>query len=264
MSKRSKRKGGSLSQPAAKKNNTGEPNAGEEADELKGEPDSYTKKTENKEVEAYEEADEEADECKAERLATHRATLHRLNERGRSGSQSGSQNLNDLARAAACPCPSPVCLDERFYVNGELQGPALAAVVRYSYNLLQNSSFLREIFSPDCAWARLVASWVFSNGYLLNLGEIIELVSNIRSSLCSPETYCEKNKVQVDFAKVEDSLFDSKSHAEYPHCAMCLSPFAQGDDIKRVRDCRHIYHRTCLLQCADKNPTCPCCKSSLN
>ncbi|GLJ54742.1 hypothetical protein SUGI_1175880 [Cryptomeria japonica] len=47
-------------------------------------------------------------------------------------------------------------------------------------------------------------------------------------------------------------------------CAVCLSSFAQDDEIRKLCNCRHIFHRVCLDKWVDHHQTtCPLCRCSL-
>ncbi|CAL5442596.1 unnamed protein product [Camellia sinensis] len=45
-------------------------------------------------------------------------------------------------------------------------------------------------------------------------------------------------------------------------CAVCLYEFAGDDDIRRLSNCRHIFHRSCLDRWIDHgHRTCPLCRT---
>ncbi|KAJ8900526.1 hypothetical protein K2173_025303 [Erythroxylum novogranatense] len=46
-------------------------------------------------------------------------------------------------------------------------------------------------------------------------------------------------------------------------CAVCLYEFEGGDEIRRLKNCKHIFHRACLDPWMDHdNNTCPLCRTS--
>lgn len=47
-------------------------------------------------------------------------------------------------------------------------------------------------------------------------------------------------------------------------CPVCLSEFQQGQEIRLLPACKHVYHRKCLDQWLDyQHMTCPLCRTSL-
>ncbi|MBA0605174.1 hypothetical protein Godav_017776 [Gossypium davidsonii] len=46
-------------------------------------------------------------------------------------------------------------------------------------------------------------------------------------------------------------------------CAVCLYEFEGGEDIRWLRNCRHVFHRACLDRWMDHDQkTCPLCRTS--
>ncbi|XP_058105633.1 brassinosteroid-responsive RING protein 1-like [Magnolia sinica] len=47
-------------------------------------------------------------------------------------------------------------------------------------------------------------------------------------------------------------------------CLICLSEFEGGEEIRRLMNCKHLFHRSCLDRWMDCNhQTCPLCRSHL-
>ena len=47
-------------------------------------------------------------------------------------------------------------------------------------------------------------------------------------------------------------------------CAVCLYEFEEHDEIRRLRNCPHIFHRSCVDRWIDHDrKTCPLCRTSL-
>ncbi|XP_074321786.1 brassinosteroid-responsive RING protein 1-like [Silene latifolia] len=47
-------------------------------------------------------------------------------------------------------------------------------------------------------------------------------------------------------------------------CAVCLCEYEEGEEIRRMRNCRHVFHRSCVdswIDCDRK--TCPLCRKGL-
>ncbi|KAL6623379.1 hypothetical protein ACP70R_033258 [Stipagrostis hirtigluma subsp. patula] len=45
-------------------------------------------------------------------------------------------------------------------------------------------------------------------------------------------------------------------------CTVCLADYADGDELRRLPDCRHAFHRQCIDQWLRRRPTCPVCRAS--
>lgn len=46
------------------------------------------------------------------------------------------------------------------------------------------------------------------------------------------------------------------------NCAVCLCEFNRDDDIRRLTNCRHVFHRSCLDRWMDHDQrTCPLCRT---
>ena len=59
----------------------------------------------------------------------------------------------------------------------------------------------------------------------------------------------------VKFADLEQDLDSPES------CAVCLYEFGGEDQIRRLRNCRHIFHRSCVDRWMDHHQeTCPLCR----
>ncbi|XP_047943989.1 brassinosteroid-responsive RING protein 1-like [Salvia hispanica] len=61
----------------------------------------------------------------------------------------------------------------------------------------------------------------------------------------------------VKFADLEQDLDAPASES----CAVCLYEFGGEDQIRRLRNCRHIFHRSCVDRWMDHHQeTCPLCR----
>ncbi|KAJ0974447.1 hypothetical protein J5N97_016412 [Dioscorea zingiberensis] len=61
-----------------------------------------------------------------------------------------------------------------------------------------------------------------------------------------------------------DELRRQPGHAGSESCAVCLSEFEGQAEVRRLSNCRHVFHRYCLDRWMDHDQrTCPLCRSPL-
>jgi hypothetical protein len=53
----------------------------------------------------------------------------------------------------------------------------------------------------------------------------------------------------------------SWSGSDAARCAVCLADYADGDELRRLPGCRHVFHRGCVDQWLRRRPTCPVCRA---
>jgi hypothetical protein len=46
-------------------------------------------------------------------------------------------------------------------------------------------------------------------------------------------------------------------------CAICLDAFSDGELISGASECRHYFHKDCLLGWLDQHNVCPCCRRTM-
>ncbi|KAF7041316.1 hypothetical protein CFC21_051128 [Triticum aestivum] len=44
-------------------------------------------------------------------------------------------------------------------------------------------------------------------------------------------------------------------------CAVCLTEYADGDDLRWLPRCRHAFHRSCVDEWLRRRPSCPLCRT---
>jgi len=43
-------------------------------------------------------------------------------------------------------------------------------------------------------------------------------------------------------------------------CPICLNDYEDGEEIARIKNCSHDFHRQCIKIWLQRNDTCPCCR----
>ncbi|KAL5727285.1 hypothetical protein ACHQM5_000500 [Ranunculus cassubicifolius] len=112
---------------------------------------------------------------------------------------------------------------------------------------------------------RKLISYLFQ---LLGLGDFLEsdIAWDNQSSSNSYSSSCEFHSVSavllreilpvVEFQDLEDK--DNQDDS----CAVCLYEFQGKEEIRRLTNCRHIFHRICLDRWMDHDQkTCPLCRT---
>nr|XP_043607843.1 brassinosteroid-responsive RING protein 1-like [Erigeron canadensis] len=107
---------------------------------------------------------------------------------------------------------------------------------------------------------RKIISGVFR---LLGLGEFLE--PDFSTDPTETESY---NQFQSVSAMLLRELLTVVKYSELvdppESCAVCLYEFDGGDEIRRLTNCRHIFHRSCLDRWMDHDQkTCPLCRTPL-
>lgn len=46
-------------------------------------------------------------------------------------------------------------------------------------------------------------------------------------------------------------------------CPVCLSVFAEGEEVKQLSSCKHSFHATCIALWLDSHSNCPVCRASI-
>lgn len=109
-----------------------------------------------------------------------------------------------------------------------------------------------------------VRKFVYGIFYLLGLGDFLE-----------PETasYASRDESGLEPRSVSAALIrellpvvkfsDLAEDVEPPeNCAVCLYDFCGEDEIRRLTNCRHIFHRSCVDRWMDHDQkTCPLCRT---
>ncbi|KAK9143817.1 hypothetical protein Syun_013217 [Stephania yunnanensis] len=66
----------------------------------------------------------------------------------------------------------------------------------------------------------------------------------------------------IPVVKFEDYLLESDDADVPDSCAVCLYEFEKKEEIRRLTNCRHIFHRACLDRWMDHDQkTCPLCRT---
>ncbi|KAL2923249.1 RING-H2 finger protein ATL33 [Bienertia sinuspersici] len=65
----------------------------------------------------------------------------------------------------------------------------------------------------------------------------------------------DKNNIELVIASTSNL---GKDNAE---CPVCLSVFVQGDELRQLKKCKHLFHRTCIDKWLSTHCNCPVCRA---
>lgn len=98
---------------------------------------------------------------------------------------------------------------------------------------------------------------VFVLLFMLSIIISIVLITN-------PDKFCNKNKVNaINDMKYNNPLYYyTEIFIDEPNivCPICIEQIKKGEDIC-ITDCKHYYHKDCLLQWFNNSYDCPLCKN---
>lgn len=59
------------------------------------------------------------------------------------------------------------------------------------------------------------------------------------------------------------SHYNSAMNDQSEECSVCLSTFENGEEIRKIKQCKHSFHKHCLdVWFRHDRPTCPLCRAS--
>lgn len=123
--------------------------------------------------------------------------------------------------------------------------------------------FLPKLLIHVLTLLGLVRKLISSIFRLVGLGEFLEpefSTDPTRLETCTTE-FCSVSAILIrellPVVKYSELVDPPES------CAVCLYEFEGGDEIRRLTNCRHIFHRTCLDRWMDHDhKTCPLCRTT--
>lgn len=81
--------------------------------------------------------------------------------------------------------------------------------------------------------------------------------NKMKSPFKTLDVACVKKYMPIRNYKSKDNIFSMNM------CSICLGEFEEGDSIRKIEVCSHIFHPRCLLCWLIKDESCPMCKASL-
>lgn len=64
---------------------------------------------------------------------------------------------------------------------------------------------------------------------------------------------------------VSDLKYEKESHVKEigSECPVCLSVFAEGEEVKQLGICKHSFHGSCIDMWLSSHSNCPVCRASV-
>ena len=50
---------------------------------------------------------------------------------------------------------------------------------------------------------------------------------------------------------------------EHKECSICLEPIEENKEVKKLINCNHYFHKSCILNWILVNSNCPLCRNKL-
>jgi Ring finger domain len=66
----------------------------------------------------------------------------------------------------------------------------------------------------------------------------------------------------TDIASLPTFGYEKQETSECMQCTICLTAFEEGEEVKQLPRCNHLYHPRCIDQWLHRSYTCPICRDS--
>jgi len=71
----------------------------------------------------------------------------------------------------------------------------------------------------------------------------------------------------IILSKIPIIIFKKPEHNEFESCAICIGDFEEGNRVKLLETCQHMFHEDCIdswiLKSRGNNVVCPVCRADL-
>jgi hypothetical protein len=66
-------------------------------------------------------------------------------------------------------------------------------------------------------------------------------------------------EVAETYMRLLEPVVFNKATFKYPDCSICLREFEEGEALKRIPNCQHVFHEACLRKWFVQAQICPTC-----
>nr|AHB08887.1 RING-H2 finger protein ATL2J [Suaeda glauca] len=88
----------------------------------------------------------------------------------------------------------------------------------------------------------------------------VDNVNNARRSKISNEEDDEDNSSNKDKNSIELVATSNETLGKDVECPICLSIFVQGEELKQLKICKHMFHTSCIDKWLSTHCNCPVCR----
>jgi len=113
---------------------------------------------------------------------------------------------------------------------------------------------IRPVFTSSVAYVFLI---LFTTFFFIGF---VFLYFQQHHSSSEPESGAIRRRSQSESVVAEKSLAVVADAARQGDCAICLEEVGEGEAVKMIAYCKHVFHADCIDRWLEKHVTCPVCR----
>ena len=123
--------------------------------------------------------------------------------------------------------------------------------------------FLAKLFLHTLSFLGFIRKLIFSLFHFLGLSDFLETDVSWSETQAQVPEYPPVSAVLIREILPVMKFGEAVCGGDAPEsCAVCLYDFEVGEEIRRLTNCKHIFHRSCLDRWMDHDQkTCPLCRT---
>lgn len=127
---------------------------------------------------------------------------------------------------------------------------------------------------PDCASilivAALIAALLFFSLTMLSwcTYRSIDLIQSIPSTTANlpldNKLQCCSKSLESHSKTFQYKVAETVQGTDQTECIVCLTPFEEGDSVRQLHSCKHIFHMICIDTWLASHSACPLCRNQID